>query len=226
MPTVLRALLLSALLTLVPVAVGVARSGDETLSRDPAAYQGTALADFDTTKAVVQRVPFCDLVPQEAVEEALGGEATLTAYGNGERSDAFPGGDVPHEYGCRFSPADAADPADPADATDPADTGATGEARGWVFAPPVTPDAARRMTETPLAATCTALPAAPAYGAPSTAVLCPGDGVQRVTFQGLFGDAWLACSLTLAADVPQDEAVDRAGRWCVAVAQAASVPLT
>ncbi|MCR1782187.1 hypothetical protein KVF89_06555 [Nocardioides carbamazepini] len=211
MPTVLRALLLSALLTLVPVAVGVARSGDETLSRDPAAYQGTPLADFDTAKAVVQRVPFCDLVPEPAVTEALGQEATLAPYGNGERSDAFPGGDVAHEYGCRFSPAD---------------TAATAEARGWVFAPPVTPEAAQRMVETPVAKTCTALPAAPAYGAPSAGTLCPGDGVQTVSFRGLFGDAWLACSLTLPADVPQDDVVDRAGRWCVAVAQAASVPLT
>lgn len=220
MPTVLRALLLSALLTLVPVAVGVARSGDETLSRDPAAYQGTPLAEFDTAKAVVQRVPFCDLVPAAAVQEALGEEATLTAYGNGETSDAFPGGDVAHEYGCRYAP----EAADPAEAADPG--AGTGEARGWVFAPPVTTGTAEQLVAAPLAKTCTALPAAPAYGSPSTGVLCPGDGVQTVTFQGLFGDAWLACSLTLPATVVQDELVDRAGRWCVAVAQAASVPLT
>lgn len=211
MPTVLRALLLSALLTLVPVAVGVARSGDETLERAPAAYEGTALTDFDTTKAVVQRVPFCDLVPAAAVEEALGQEGTLAAYGNGETSEAFPGGDVAHEYGCRFSPADLT---------------VVGEARGWVFAPPVTVDAAAQMVEASVTQACTALPSAPVYGAPSVGVLCPGEGVQTVSFRGLFGDAWLACSLTLPADVPQDDLVDRAGRWCVAVAEAASAPLT
>ncbi|GAA1502687.1 hypothetical protein [Nocardioides humi] len=216
MPTVLRALLFSALLTLVPIAVGVAMSGDATLTREPAAYQGTPLTEFDTTTAVVQRAPFCDLVPDAAVQEALEEEATLAAYDNGEQSDAFPGGDVAHEYGCRFSPSEATD----------ADTGTAVEARGWVFAPPVTAEAAQRMVEASATEACAALPGAPAYGAPSTGVLCAGDDTQTVSFRGLFGDAWLACSLTLPAGVPQDELVDRAGRWCVAVAQAASVPLT
>lgn len=211
MPTVLRALLLSAVITVATVAVGVARSGDVTLSREPAAYQGTPLADFDTTKAVVQRAPFCDLVPAAAVRKALGGQATLAAYDNGEQSDAFPGGDVAHEYGCRFSPTD---------------TTVAGEARGWVFAPPVTTDAAQAMVAAATSPSCTALPAAPSYGTPSAGVLCAGEGVQTVSFRGLFGDAWLACSLSLPADVAQDDLVDRAGRWCVAVAQAASVPLT
>ena len=211
---VLRALLLSALLTLVPVAIGVAVSGDATLSREPAAYKGTDLADFDTSKAVVQRAPFCDLVPAAAVQEALGAEATLAAYDNGEKSDAFPVGDVPHEYGCRFSPSGTDSPAAP------------GEARGWVFAPPITTDVAQAMAAASVTKACTALPAAPAYGTPSAGVLCAGDGVQTVSFRGLFGDAWLSCSLTLPTDVAQDELVKRAERWCVAVAQAASVPLT
>jgi hypothetical protein len=153
-------------------------------------------------------------VPAAAVTKALGGEATLAAYDNGEKSEAFPGGDVPHEYGCRFSPSD---------------TGslpAAVEARAWVFAPPITTDAAQAMATASVTKTCTALPGAPAYGTPSAGVLCPGDGVQTVSFRGLFGDAWLACSLTLPTTVPQDELVQRAGRWCVAVAQAASVPLT
>ncbi|TQK70000.1 hypothetical protein [Nocardioides sp. SLBN-35] len=220
---VLRALLLSALLTLVPVAIGVAVSGDATLSREPAPYKGTPLAEFDTSKAVVQRAPFCDLVPAAAVEKALGAEATLAAYDNGEQSDAFPVGDVPHEYGCRFSPSDTTDTTD---TTDPTGTAAPVEARGWVFAPPITTDTAQAMATASVTKACTALPAAPAYGSPSAGVLCAGDVVQTVSFRGLFGDAWLACSLTLPADVAQDELVDRAGRWCVAVAQAASVPLT
>lgn len=208
---VLRALLLSALLTLVPVAIGVAVSGDATLSRQPAAYRATPLAEFDSASAVVQRAPFCDLVPAAAAKEALGSTATLATYDNGEQSEAFPGGDVPHEYGCRFSPADST---------------VVGEARGWVFAPPVTTDAAQAMVEAAVTKTCSAVPSAPAYGAPSTGVLCPGDGVQTASFRGLFGDAWLSCSLTLPADVAQDDLIERAGRWCVAVAQAASVPLT
>ncbi|TNM37429.1 hypothetical protein FHP29_16500 [Nocardioides albidus] len=221
MPMVLRALLLSALLTLLPVGIGVAVSGDATLERRPAAYRGTDLAAFDTTKAVVQRAPFCDLVPAAAVREALGEKATLAAYGNGEQSEAFPGGEVAHEYGCRFAPADAtADPGGSGDAT------VTGEARGWVFAPPVTAEAAQALAESSVTKACAALPSAPAYGAPSTGVLCAGEAVRTASFRGLFGDAWLACSLTLPVDVPEDDLVERAGRWCVAVAQAASVPLT
>ncbi|WP_408898558.1 hypothetical protein ACJ5H2_05460 [Nocardioides sp. R1-1] len=220
MPMVLRALLLSALLTIVPVAIGVAKSGDTTLSREPAAYRAVALADFDTTKAVVQRAPFCDLVPAAAVEEALGSEATVAAYANGERSDALPGGDVSHEYGCRYSPGTDAEADAPSAGT------AGSEARGWVFAPPVTVDAARQIAAGSAQAPCTALPDAPAYGEPSAGVVCPGEGVHTVSFRGLFGDAWLACSLTLPASVAQEELVERAGRWCVAVAQAASVPLT
>jgi hypothetical protein len=44
---------------------------------------------------------------------------------------------------------------------------------------------------------------------------------DEVTFHGLFGDAWLSCSLS-AVGADQDGLVDRTGRWCVAVAQAAS----
>ncbi len=218
MPTVLRALLLSALLTLAPVAIGVALSGDRTPTREPAAYRGTDLADFDTTKAVVQRAPFCDLIPKAAVAKALGDkDATLAEYANGEQSDAFPDGDVAHEYGCRFSPADTA--------ADTASSAVPNEARGWVFAPPITADAAAALLAAPAPAGCTPVADAPAYGKPSAAWSCPAEGSQTVSFRGLFGDAWLTCSLTLASDVAQADLVERAGRWCVTVAQAASVPL-
>ncbi|HEY1118589.1 MAG TPA: hypothetical protein VGE43_12835, partial [Acidimicrobiales bacterium] len=206
---------------LVPVAIGVAVSGDSTPTREPAAYRGTDLADFDTSTAVVQRAPFCDLVPEAAVTKALGGaEATLAEYANGEQSDAFPNGDVAHEYGCRFSPADTDTD------TDTASLAAPVEARGWVFAPPITANAAKALVAAPQAAGCTPIADAPAYGTPSTASYCPAEGSQTVSFRGLFGDAWLACSLALPSTVPQPEAVERAGRWCVAVAQAASVPLS
>ena len=41
-------------------------------------------------------------------------------------------------------------------------------------------------------------------------------------YQGLFGDAWLTCSLTL--DESQREVDDRAMRWCAAVATGAASP--
>lgn len=207
-PMVPRALLLSALLTLLPVAIGVGVSGDATLTREQVPYRGTALADFDTRKAVVQRAPFCDLVPDAAVAEAIGKGATLTRYDNGEQSDAFPSGDVAHEYGCRYAPEDGGV-----------------EARGWVFAPPVTAASAEQLVAA-VPTGCTPLPEAAAFGTPSGGVQCALDGGQTISYRGLFGDAWLACSLTLPVDVPGSEAVDRAGRWCVAVAQAAATPLT
>jgi hypothetical protein len=69
---------------------------------------------------------------------------------------------------------------------------------------------------------CTQPAAAPSYGAPSLALVCPAGNRLWASFRGLFGDAWLACSLSVPAAVGEDELLDRAGRWCVAVAQAAS----
>ncbi|GAA4811226.1 hypothetical protein ACFQ0K_03820 [Nocardioides caeni] len=213
MSTVVRSLLLSAFLTLVPVTIGVVVSDDTTPEREPVAYTGTALADYDTTTTAVQRAEFCDLLPAEAATEALDAEATGSAYGNGDASDIVPGGDVAHEYGCRFVPAD-----------DTADDNRSGiEARAWVFAPPVTADRATMLIRAAQRTRgCTVDPAAPAYGAPSVAVQCTSAGRRTASFRGLFGDAWLSCSLSLPDSTPIDDLVDRAGRWCVAVALAAS----
>ncbi|KRB77021.1 hypothetical protein ASE01_09665 [Nocardioides sp. Root190] len=206
MSTVPRALALSALLTLVPVGIGVAVSEDRTPTREVAAYEGTDLADFDTTAAVVQRAPFCELVPAQAVSAALGVEAEPTAYGNGEESEALPSGDVAHEYGCLFN------------------AGPTvGNARAWVFAPPVTTARAEQLVTASQIEGCTTETGAPAYGAPSLALTCATGDLVTVSYRGLFGDAWLACSLTLPAAEAGQDAAARAGRWCVAVAEAASV---
>lgn len=202
---VLRVLLLSALLTLVPVAVGVTVAGDRTPDDPgPVAYRGTDLADFDSSTAVVQRGAFCDLIPDEAVDEALdGGEGDLTAYDNGTDSDAVPGGDVAHEYGCRFA----------ADGV---------EARAWVFAPPVSTKRAKALVKASNAKGCRAQPEAPAYGKPSVALICSAGDRREVSYRGLFGDAWLTCTIATPAGVEESDQVDRAGRWCVAAAQAAA----
>lgn len=204
MSTVVRALGLSALLTLVPVGIGVGVADDRTPAPEAASYQGTDLADFDTTTAVVQRAPFCELVAEEAVEEALGGAGELTAWGNGEQAAALPDGDVAHEYGCGY-------------------TGAGTEARAWVFAPPVTRTRAQALAEVSPAKGCTATAGAAAFGSPSAATTCTSGEQRTVSWRGLFGDAWLTCSLTQGVGTPEADLVARAGRWCVAVAQAASV---
>lgn len=205
MPTVLRALLLAALLTLVPIGIGVAMADDPTASRPaPPAYEGTALADLDTSAVVVRRAPFCDRINPAAVREAIGDGARLTDYGNGETA-ALPGGaDVAHEFGCVF--------------TATGDSGGT--ARAWVFAPPVTAAEAAALAKEPTGPGCAVQPAAPAYGGPSVAELCRSAKGSTATFRGLFGDAWLSCSLTLPGRPEAATLLDTAGTWCVAVAQA------
>lgn len=204
MSTVVRALGLSALLTLVPVGIGVGVASDRTPAPEVATYQGTDLADFDSSTAVVQRAPFCDLVAEEAVVEALGGEGELTAWGNGEQTQALPEGDVAHEYGCGYA-------------------GAGTEAQAWVFAPPVTRSRAQALAKAAPAKGCTATAGAAAFGSPSVATTCTSGEQRTVAWRGLFGDAWLTCTLTQGVGATEAELVARAGRWCVAVAQAASV---
>ena len=206
MPTVLRALLLSALLTLVPVAIGVAVAEDDRPPESrPTPYAGTSLADFDSSRAVVQRTAFCDRVHPEAVREALGGEGELSAWDNGQPTAVLPDGeDVAHEYGCLFTGEDGT------------------EARGWVFAPPVPAAKAADLVRSARTAGCEVQPDAPEYGAPSVALVCTSGGRRSASYRGLFGDAWLACSLDTGTETPVAELVETAGRWCVAVAQAAS----
>lgn len=168
----------------------------------------TPLADLDTTSMTVQRAAFCDLVDPAALEQALGGEpGDVRTYRNGESALIAPGvKDISHEFGCRWK------------------RGRT-VARGWVFAPPVTPgDADLLRTEARRADGCTVRRAAPAFGAPALARTCSsGKGSPvEASFRGLFGDAWLACSLT---DAGRAAAVlERAGAWCAAVAIAAATP--
>ena len=204
MSTVVRALGLSALLTLVPVGIGVGVAGDRTPAPETADYQGTDLADFDSATAVVRRAPFCELVAKEAVQEALGGDGELTAWSNGEKAAAVPGGDVAHEYGCAFA-------------------GSGAEARAWVFAPPVTRTRAEALAKAAPAKDCTATAGAAAFGTPSVATTCTNGEQRTVSWRGLFGDAWLTCTLTQGVGTTEADLVARAGRWCVAVAQAASV---
>ena len=158
--------------------------------------------------AALSRAPFCDRVPEEAVDEALDGDAgPTTAYSNGQRAEMAPGlEDVAHEYGCRIEGARGA------------------ELRAWLFVPPVTRLRATDLVgEASARPSCTRPTAAPAYGAPSVALICPAGNRRWASFRGLFGDAWLACSLAAPARLGDAELLDRAGRWCVAVAEAAAV---
>jgi hypothetical protein len=174
----------------------------------PAAPLSTPLAELDTTALTVQRAEFCDLVPAATVEAVVGGTpGDVETYGNGESAPLAPEvTDVAHEHGCRWQ------------------RGRT-TARAWVFAPPLTSrDAQRVLATTRDAEGCDVRRGAPAYGEPSLARTCEvGRGrTVEASYRGLFGDAWLSCSLTTPGE--PDAVLERAGAWCAEVAVAAAQP--
>jgi hypothetical protein len=180
---------------------------DETPPPAPAPDRGTPLRDLDTRRLAIAREPFCDAVDEAAVVRALDGEPRRsTSYAPGDRVALATGvKDVAHEFGCVF-------------------TGrALAQARAWVFAPPVTRAQARALVaDAPREAGCAAVEGAPAFGRPTVAVRCRDadrPSLTTVRFAGLFGDAWLSCSVR-AREVAAKNLLDRAGRWCVAVAEA------
>ncbi|GAB3255619.1 hypothetical protein [Nocardioides dilutus] len=183
--------------------------GDEPTTSGPPSFSTTPLDAFDTSTLTVPRASFCHAVDPRQVEAALGGEPVdAQSYSSGDEVTLAEGvTDVAHEFGCTWVRAD------------------QGEARAWVFAPPVDADRARRLVREATAGRpqdCQASPE-PAYGAPSVGLLCTGEGGGRAAYQGLFGDAWLACELSSKdPEVSGAELLRRTGAWCVGVALAAS----
>ena len=200
--------------TLVLVlAVSVAACSGSDSSSPPAASSPTAatdaatpLQDLDTTALVVRRGPFCDAVDPAAVERALGEEpADVSAYRSGQRikvSDNV--ADVVHEFGCRWTAGD--------------DT-----AEAWVFAPPVTRGRAASLARDIDKPAVCADGTGPAFGEPWARCLTTKGQAATLTYGGLFGDAWLGCTLTLTSGSIGD--VDERGeQWCAAVATGAASP--
>lgn len=212
MPTAVRALLAAVLATAGVVGAGVAlRDPDEAAAPPPTVVESTTLADLDTTALAARRSGFCSGIGSEPVAAALGGEpAAEASYDNGDRVPiSVEVTDVAHEYGCSWTGADGT------------------EARGWVFAPPVTAARARLLARaTARAPGCQRQPDAAGFGSPSVGVLCTADGdggdEQTVSLRGLFGDAWLACSLRVPAPADPAALTDRADRWCAAVVVAST----
>lgn len=195
------ALLVALATTMVLVGTGVWVTSAPDTEREPAPYEGTPLASYDTSVVPIARAPFCDLIAPEAVEAALAAEPK-----DEERwvdGDDLSGIGVVHEFGCRLR------------------AGRT-EARAWVLAPPITVERAGRLVRSARQESgCQATEDAPAYGDPSVALICTGPKRQFASYRGLFGDAWLSCTLGTPKRVARERLIDRAGRWCVAVAEAA-----
>ena len=186
-----------------------APSGDAAPGADPTTASPpvpTPLRDIDTSVLTVPRESFCELVAPESLSATLGGEpGDVRTYANGESTVIASGvEDIAHEYGCRWK------------------RGRT-VARAWVFAPPVTPAAAQALAKGARGEEgCSAKRSAPDFGAPSVALTCRAGTTVEASYRGLFGDAWLACSLN--APGSRQEVLARTGDWCVAVAEAASQP--
>jgi hypothetical protein len=191
--------------TLPALALGLALAGcSDPGPKAPKVATPTPLASYDGTTAAVQRISFCTRIPTTAVAAAVDEPGSTRHYANGQQGpDAK---DVAHEYGCIFD-------------------GKTGlVARAWVFAPPVTPaDATRLVTTARKQQGCRALDTHQ-FGSPALGTLCRTPAATTVTYRGLFGDAWLSCSLAVpvAAKLTDTVITSRAGEWCVQVATTAA----
>jgi hypothetical protein len=189
---------------------GCSDAAEDPSPAPPTPDVGTPLGDLDTRRTTVARAPFCDALDEAAVTRALDGEVRKeTSYAPGDRvrlsADLR---DVAHEFGCVFKGA------------------AKAEARAWVFTPPVTRKQAKELAADAPGRRCAVVEDAPTFGKPSVAVRCREDGkasgarsVATVRFSGLFGDAWLSCSVR-ARGVGRGALLDRADRWCAAVVSA------
>jgi hypothetical protein len=188
--------------------IGSCQGDEEPAPSAAPSPSSTPLAELDTAALVVRRDSFCPDVDPDALEEALGGDPDAsTSYDNGEPARLTRTvEDVAHEFDCTWQRA-----------------GGT-VARAWVFAPPVTAGRARALVrEAQTVPGCTPVPDASAFGSPSVAVGCRAGRTLTAAYHGLFGDAWLSCSLAVpVGGAARADLVDRAGRWCVAVATAAS----
>jgi hypothetical protein len=163
----------------------------------------TTLTSYDAKEAEVVRGPFCDRVSPTGVEHALGAvPADGERWENGDRVRLPDGSrDRVHEFGCRWTGEDGA------------------VATAYLFVPPVTPPEARSLARDATGAGCSTF-AAQGFGRPNVATRCVDeDATTELTYRGLFGDAWLVCSL----QTPGDPASlpTRASAWCVEVLEAA-----
>jgi hypothetical protein len=197
----LRRVAAAVLATIVTAAALSGCNDNEQPDKPVPSAVSTPLTDFATDGVTIARADFCARVAPDAVEEALGGAAESSeTYANGDRAQVAPGvHDVVHEYGCTWKAADGT------------------IARAWVFAPPVTAEQAAALRKAATGRGCRPIKDAPAYGDPSVAVRCGAE----TAFHGLFGDAWLSCSVEATEGEP-GALLDRTGRWCVTVAQAAT----
>lgn len=206
-PLALAALLVSGLAS---GCSGAEVDGPGAGAPSPTPVEATPLETLDTAGVAVPRADPCEGLPETAVVDALGAPATAAdRWADGEPARLSPGlRDVVHEWGCAWTAADGS------------------AVQAWVFAPPLTPARAREVARAVVAGDgCRPAPDAPAFGEPTAARLCrTGEGgrVLEAAFSGLFGDAWLSCSVAAPraetrTAVARSALLARAGAWCSVV---------
>ena len=159
----------------------------------------TPLANLNTEAMDLARVEFCDLLPDAAVADALGGTVADTRhYASGDEAELVPGTvDVAHEFHCEFVAADGS------------------LARAWVFDRPVSSGEATGMVRSAGRQGGCDVSDEAGFGEPGYVVACDDGG--RVTAGGLVAETWLTCELSTQAS---DGLADRARAWCAQVINA------
>lgn len=181
------------LLALAMLATACSGSGDDA---DPPEAPPSSLAELEPG-AELPRLEFCELLPDDAVSDALGEEpADSLTWAPGDEVD----GRAVQETGCEWS-------------------GTTTTARAWVLARAVDQATAERaVAEAGERRGCRAVAEAD-FGSPAVRQRCPvpdEPGQLRLRRAGLFGDTWLTCELT----GPRAEVVERSEAWCARVVDA------
>ena len=193
--------ILAVHMALLALVVLTGCSEDEKATPDPAP---TPIASLNTVEMELPRIEFCQLVPDQAVEDAVGGKpASDSSYGNGDEVEmAGVGKDVVHEIGCSWT----------------GDDGTT--ARAWVFARPVNTAFAQSVIASGRKTKGCRTVAGPPYGKPAATQVCTtADGKQRLRHAGLFGQTWVTCELATKS-AEKTVLRDRADAWCSEIANA------
>ena len=164
---------------------------------------------LDTSRLSVARASFCDRVAPTAVEAALAGHGyDDTSYDNGDRARLRPVSATWRTSTAARGPR------------------ATAPRPGPGSSRPRSPPRRRAsLARAELRPGCTRTTAEAGFGLASVATTCgrrvSGAGTE-LGYHGLFGDAWLSCTLTAPRGPEPADLADRADHWCAAVAQAAS----
>ena len=170
-------------------------------SQPPATSSPTARVDLSTLP--VGRTLDCEWLAEDDVQVALGAAvSSQDSYVSGDRVEVAEGvRDVVHEDGCVFR-------------------ASSSEARVWVHAAPVSTAAATDLVRgAGRAQGCSVVAASTRFGDPGVTDVCTASGSRSTTatMRGLFGDAWLSCSLEVEGSSAADVRA-RAERWCTQVA--------